>query len=113
PPPQPSIDAHLSIVQAGPAQSAGWTGSGVRIGVVDSGVNREHPALNGRVLANYTYVDPRVNNVNVDDVVGHGTVVAQLAGIADRDQAEALRGFSVQAPRGSFPAPEEDEYYWV
>ncbi|MEN4919652.1 ribosome maturation factor RimM [Achromobacter spanius] len=41
------------------------------------------------------------------------TVVAQLQGIADRDQAEALRGYSVQAPRGSFPAPEEDEYYWV
>ena len=41
------------------------------------------------------------------------TVVAQLAGIADRDQAEALRGCFVQAPRGSFPAPEEDEYYWV
>lgn len=41
------------------------------------------------------------------------TVVAQLAGIADRDQAEALRGYSVQAPRGSFPAPKEDEYYWV
>ncbi|MFY3551424.1 ribosome maturation factor RimM [Achromobacter insolitus] len=41
------------------------------------------------------------------------TVVAQLASIADRDQAEALRGCSVQAPRGSFPAPEEDEYYWV
>ncbi|EHK64845.1 16S rRNA-processing protein RimM [Achromobacter arsenitoxydans SY8] len=39
--------------------------------------------------------------------------MAQLQGIADRDQAEALRGFSVQAPRGSFPAPEEDEYYWV
>ena len=29
------------------------------------------------------------------------TVVAQLAGIADRDQAEALRGYAVQAPRGS------------
>ncbi|MDH1179890.1 ribosome maturation factor RimM [Achromobacter mucicolens] len=41
------------------------------------------------------------------------TVVAQLQGITDRDQAEALRGHSVQAPRGSFPAPEEDEYYWV
>lgn len=79
PTPQPAIDAHLAIVQAGPAQSAGWTGAGVRIGIVDSGVNREHPALSGRVLANYTYVDPRVNNVNVDDVVGHGTVVAELA----------------------------------
>ncbi|MGY6272375.1 ribosome maturation factor RimM [Achromobacter denitrificans] len=41
------------------------------------------------------------------------TVVAQLAGIADRDQAEALRGCSVRAPRGAFPAPQEDEYYWV
>lgn len=41
------------------------------------------------------------------------TVVAQLAGIADRDQAEALRGYIVQASRGSFPAPAEDEYYWV
>jgi 16S rRNA processing protein RimM len=41
------------------------------------------------------------------------TVVAQLKGIADRDQAEALRGYTVHAPRGSFPAPEEDEYYWV
>ena len=40
-------------------------------------------------------------------------MVAQLAGIADRDQAEALRGYAVQAPRGSFPAPKEDEYYWV
>ena len=39
--------------------------------------------------------------------------MAQLQGITDRDQAEALRGHSVQAPRGSFPAPEEDEYYWV
>ncbi|MCS4278801.1 autotransporter serine protease [Stenotrophomonas rhizophila] len=79
PPAQPAFDAHLSIIQAGPAQAAGWTGAGVRIGVVDSGVNRSHPALNGRVVASYNYVDPRVNNLNVDDVVGHGTVVSQLA----------------------------------
>nr|WP_240039364.1 ribosome maturation factor RimM [Achromobacter aloeverae] len=41
------------------------------------------------------------------------TVVAQLAGIADRDQAEALRGMAVYAPRSSFPEPEDDEFYWV
>lgn len=40
-------------------------------------------------------------------------VVAQLAGIDDRDQAEALKGMAVCAPRSAFPAPEEDEYYWV
>lgn len=41
------------------------------------------------------------------------TVVAQLVGIADRDQAEALRGMAVYAPRSAFPEPDPDEYYWV
>ncbi|MVW78886.1 ribosome maturation factor RimM [Bordetella sp. 02P26C-1] len=41
------------------------------------------------------------------------TVVAQLEGIDDRDQAEALRGQTVQVPRSEFPATADDEYYWV
>ncbi len=57
----------------------GLTGAGYRIGVIDSGVMRNHPALAGRVLANYFYLDPAKNNANVDDVVGHGTAVAELA----------------------------------
>ncbi|GAB1578544.1 ribosome maturation factor RimM [Bordetella petrii] len=40
-------------------------------------------------------------------------IVAQLAGVTDRDQAEALRGCMVQVPRSEFPAADEDEYYWV
>ncbi|OZI59827.1 ribosome maturation factor RimM [Bordetella genomosp. 11] len=44
----------------------------------------------------------------------HGShVVAQLEGVDDRDQAEALKGMAVCAPRSAFPAPDEDEYYWV
>jgi 16S rRNA processing protein RimM len=44
----------------------------------------------------------------------HGShVVAQLEGIDDRDQAEALKGMAVCAPRSAFPAPDEDEYYWI
>ena len=77
--PQPAMDAHLALTNARAAQAAGYTGAGIRIGVVDSGVMRNHPALAGRVLANFTYVDPRRNNLAVDDVVGHGTTVAQLA----------------------------------
>jgi len=40
-------------------------------------------------------------------------VVAQIEGVADRDQAEALRGVTVQVPRSQFPATADDEYYWV
>jgi autotransporter-associated beta strand protein len=76
-PVQPAIDAHLSIINAKDRQ--GLTGAGLKIGVVDSGVNRTHPTLAGRVVSSRSYVDPRANNLNVDDMVGHGTTVASLA----------------------------------
>ena len=41
------------------------------------------------------------------------TIVGSLAGVLDRDQALALRGCTVWVSRASFPAPEDDEYYWV
>ncbi|MCC4591529.1 S8 family serine peptidase [Xanthomonas campestris pv. cannae] len=79
PPPQPAFDAHLTLTNTLAAHSAGYDGSGYRIGVVDTGVNRNHPALAGRVVSNLIYVDPSQNNTKVDDVDGHGTTVAQLA----------------------------------
>lgn len=78
-PQEPAFDAHLSVTNARAAQAAGLTGQGVRIGIVDSGVQRDAVALNGRVLANLNYIDPARNNLAVDDVVGHGTAVASLA----------------------------------
>ena len=77
--PQPAFDAHLAITGAGAARTAGLDGTGIAIGVIDSGVNRNHPALAGRVTLNKTYINPATNNLRQDDVVGHGTVVAQLA----------------------------------
>jgi autotransporter-associated beta strand protein len=81
PPPlvEPPIDAHLTLTNATESQRQGYTGAGYRIGVIDTGVNRNHPALAGRVAANLTYVSASGNNLSVDDVVGHGTTVAQLA----------------------------------
>ena len=81
PPPliQPGIDAHLALIHATAGERQGYTGAGYRIGVIDTGVNRNHPALAGRVLANYIYVDRSKNDMSVDDKVGHGTTVSQLA----------------------------------
>lgn len=77
--PQPAIDAHLALTNAWDGRGGAYNGAGIRIGVVDSGVMRNHPALAGRVVASYFYLDPARNNANVDDVVGHGTAVAELA----------------------------------
>lgn len=77
--PEPAFDAHLALTNARAAQALGFTGAGYRIGVIDTGINTNHPALQGRVSNSFIYVDPRTNNVAAGDVVGHGTVVAQLA----------------------------------
>lgn len=41
------------------------------------------------------------------------TIVAGLQGIADRDEAEQLRGCTVWVSRALFPPIEDGEYYWV
>lgn len=40
-------------------------------------------------------------------------VVAKLKDIADRDQAQALKGTTVYVSRADFPKTDEDEFYWV
>ncbi|HJW05624.1 MAG TPA: S8 family peptidase, partial [Rhodanobacter sp.] len=76
---QPPLDAQLTLTNADAAHSLGYTGAGVTIGVVDSGIMRNHPALTGRVKQELIYVDPATNNTAIDDVVGHGTWVSQIA----------------------------------
>jgi autotransporter-associated beta strand protein len=74
----PAYSKHLLVTNTAPARAAGLTGAGIKIGVVDSGVNRNHPALSPRVLNNLVYISSSGNNLSVDDVVGHGTAVSQI-----------------------------------
>jgi 16S rRNA processing protein RimM len=41
------------------------------------------------------------------------SVVAQLSGASDRDEALALKGWRVHVRRGDFPVLSADEFYWV
>lgn len=76
---QPDIDAHLALTDTYAAHAAGFTGAGVTIGIVDTGINSNHPALAGRVKALLIYVDPATNDITKGDVVGHGTWTSQIA----------------------------------
>ena len=40
-----------------------------------------------------------------------GVLLARLAGVEDRNRAEALRGLRLYLPRAALPPPEPDEYY--
>lgn len=40
-----------------------------------------------------------------------GIVIARLSGVADRNQAEALRGVRLFLPRSALPQTETEEYY--
>lgn len=40
-------------------------------------------------------------------------IVAQLAGINDRNQAELLHGTEIAIPRDQLPAAADGEYYWL
>ncbi len=58
------------------------TGKGVRIALLDTGVDRTHPALAGRLLPGFDFVDfdndPSEAGSELDPAFGHGTHVAGL-----------------------------------
>lgn len=53
----------------------------------------------------------RVMEVTLREILKGGVVVAAIGGIADRDQAEALRGVKLHVPRAALPDAEGGEYY--
>ena len=64
----------------------------------------------------WTLRDARGAERLLDGVSGRETakgVVAHIAGVDDRDQAEAMRGLEIWVPRAQLPPPSEGEYYWV
>lgn len=55
------------------AFNTGMTGRGVRVAVLDSGINDDIPELRGKVIHSC-----QVNKGNIKDDVGHGTLVASI-----------------------------------
>ncbi|NEA98546.1 S8 family peptidase [Streptomyces sp. SID13726] len=57
------------------ARAAGYTGEGVKVAVLDTGVKRDHPDLQGKVTSERNLI---TGSANADDDNGHGTHVAGI-----------------------------------
>ena len=78
----PTLDVSVPQIGAPAAWSAGYTGTGVRVAVLDTGIDDTHPDLAGTVVARQNFTDGEPDA----DTVGHGTHVA--ATIASSGAAE-------------------------
>ena len=79
-----SYQWNLDLIGAEDAFRRGFLGQGVRIGVVDSGIN-PHPALADRLLPGRNYAPDAKDETDTSDSQNHGTAVAGLiAGAGDR-----------------------------
>jgi hypothetical protein len=87
-------DANVEQIGAPAAWQRGFTGLGVKVAVLDSGLDATHPDLAGRIRAAQNFTE----EPDTDDYVGHGTHVASIiagsgaapdgryAGVAQRAQ---------------------------
>ena len=90
--PVPEVRAQLvdscPMVKAPEAWELGYVGAGVRVAVVDTGVDYEHPDLRGRVVAKASFtIEPPI------DYDTHGTHVAGIVA----SQSEVYRGVAPKA----------------
>lgn len=74
----------------------GATGAGVRVGIVDSGLERDHPALRGRVVdavaVELTDGEPRIVPDEAGDLFGHGTACGGIiVGLAPEVELVSIR----------------------
>lgn len=86
-PPIPKVEYTYGLQKIGVpevrADFPGITGKGVRVGIIDTGADPSHPALNGKIDAFKDFSGSKM--VNPDDDHGHGTHVAGTIAGSDTD----------------------------
>ena len=98
------VRSHMAVTTSFTGAEAAWAGEvaalgkvdgrGIGVAIIDSGI-ANHPALNGRVVVNVDFTDPRGKGA---DLYGHGTHIAGI--IAARSFARTAEG----AESGMAPA---------
>lgn len=86
------LDASVPLVQAPKIWEMGYTGRGVRIAILDTGIDANHPDLKGRIGSVRDFTDE-----GPEDHSGHGTHVAGIVAGDGRSSRGKYRGVAPQA----------------
>ncbi len=73
-----SLDKYISpaqIIKADKLWEKGIDGQGITVAVIDSGIDKNHPDLIGKVVAEKNFL---ADEITADDLLGHGTMVAGI-----------------------------------
>ncbi len=70
-----NLDSSVPQIHAPDLWAEGYTGTGMKVAVLDTGIDAAHPMLSGRVPVSQSFTGESPN-----DVLGHGTHVAGIIG---------------------------------
>ena len=88
----------LASINALSLNDSGYTGSGVKLAIVDTGINSSHSEFSGRTISGYDFSTGTGGYSS--DVHGHGTHVASIA--AGNRDAIGMRGVAYDATLYSY-----------
>lgn len=90
---RPSLD--VSVIQTGApaAWAAGYRGEGIKVAVLDTGIDATHPDVAGRIVASANFTAES----SIADGHGHGTHVASTVAGNGAASAERFRGMAPAA----------------
>ncbi|MGW0624718.1 S8 family peptidase [Streptomyces sp. NPDC002765] len=88
-----ALDKSVPQIGARVAWAKGYTGKGVKVAVLDTGVDTDHPDLKGQVIASKNFTD----SPTTQDHFGHGTHVASIVAGTGAKSSGTYKGVAPDA----------------
>lgn len=93
-----TCQAGLSVHNVSSLNAAGYTGDGVKVSVVDTGIDSTHPEFDGKTINGYDFASSSTGYSK--DEVGHGTHIASI--IAGDNDGSGMQGVAYDASLYSY-----------
>lgn len=97
----PALDTSLGVINADQVHTLGWDGAGLAVAILDTGIDRDHPFVAGRVVEEACFSTPSANRTSL---CPDGTATQTGAGSASIDVTACQDGASNMCDHGQHVA---------